>query len=164
MIEYVGGHWVPFTATAPLDAEQWSVVDAYASFSSAVLAVYAERSTAPLATVTSPQSGAPAMFARFLAKGVDPESLYTSATVEQVSISGCRAKLVLELSYPGGRSLRYVSSWVKPFDRAAFPRHAAGGAKGPSRARLAALLRAQHAPWLFVGDNRVGGVTTPCGV
>jgi hypothetical protein len=56
MEEYVAGHWVRFTSPHALSPEQWSVVDDYAKFSSAALAVYATRSVAPLATVISPQS------------------------------------------------------------------------------------------------------------
>ncbi|MDA8314174.1 MAG: hypothetical protein M0010_03225 [Actinomycetota bacterium] len=158
---YVGGHWVRFTSRRPLSAEQWSVVDDYANFSSAVLAVYATRSVAPLAPVVSPQSKVVAMFTRDLATGVDPEALYASATIEQVSISGCRARLTLELSYPGGRHLHYVSSWVRPFDRAGLSHRGPGGS---GHATLSALGADQYAPWQFVGDNRVGGVDTPCGI
>ena len=158
---YVGGHWVRFTSRRPLSAEQWSVVDDYANFSSAVLAVYATRSVAPLAPVVSPQSKVVAMFTRDLATGVDPEALYASATIEQVSISGCRARLTLELSYPGGRRLHYVSSWVRPFDRAGLSHRGPGGS---GHATLSALGADQYAPWQFVGDNRVGGVDTPCGI
>jgi hypothetical protein len=75
-----------------------------------VLAVYEARSVAPLDPVVSPRSRVVAMFTRDLAIGVDPEAPYASATVEQVSISGCRARLTLERSYPGGRRLPYVSS------------------------------------------------------
>lgn len=158
---YVGGHWVRFTSRRPLSAEQWSVVDDYANFSSAVLAVYATRSVAPLAPVVSPQSKVVAMFTRDLATGVDPEALYASATIEQVSISGCRARLTLELSYPGGRRLHYVSSWVRPFDRAGLSHRGPGGS---GHSTLSALGTDQYAPWQFVGDNRVGGVDTPCGI
>jgi len=143
MIEYVGGHWVTFTSTKALSVAEWNVVDAYANFSSAALAVYTTRSVAPLATVVSRQSKVTAMFARDLATGTDPESLYTKATVESVAIRGCRSKLTLELYYPGGRSLHYVSSWVRPFDRAALA-HAHAKHQVPSRtsspgASLAAL-------------------------
>jgi hypothetical protein len=120
MEEHVAGHWVRFTSRQRLSAEQWSVVEDYANFPSAVLAVYAARSVAPLAPVVSPQSRVVAMFTRHVAIGVDPEALYTSAMVERVSISGCRARLTLELSYPGGRRLHYGSSWVRPFDRTGF--------------------------------------------
>ena len=161
MIEYVDGHWVRFTSRQQLSAEQWSVVDAYANFSSAVLAVYATRSVAPLATVVSAQSKVTAMFTRDLATGINPEALYVSATVEQVSISGCRARLTLELYYPGGRRLHYVSSWVRPFDRVdlAHKRPETSGYSTPST-----FASNQYAPWQFVGDNRVGGVNTPCGL
>ncbi len=162
MEEYVGGHWVRFTSRRPLSAEQWSVVDDYANFSSAVLAVYSTRSVAPLAPVVSPQSKVVAMFSRDLTTGTNPEALYTSATVEQVSISGCRARLTLELSYPGGRRLHYVSSWVRPFDRAGFSQRGPGGSEHSTT--LSALAGDQYAPWQFVGDNRVGGVDTPCGI
>ena len=162
MEEYVGGHWVRFTSQHALSPEQWSVVDDYANFSSAVLAVYATRSVAPLDAVVSFQSHVVAMFTRDLATGTDPEALYARATVEQVSISGCRARLTLELYYPGGRTLHYVSSWVRPFDRAGLA-HKRPGASGHS-ATLAALAADQYAPWQFVGDNRVGGVDTPCGI
>lgn len=162
MEEYVAGHWVRFTSRQALSAEQWSVVDNYANFSSAVLAVYANRSVAPLAAVVSSQSHVVAMFSRDLATGVDPEALYTSATVEQVSISGCRARLTLELYYPGGRRLHYVSSWVRPFDRAGLAHRRPGASgRGPT---LSVLAADQYAPWQFVGDNRVGGVDTPCGI
>lgn len=57
MTEYVGGHWIPFSSAEPLSPAQWAVVDAYANFSSAALAVYSTRSVAPLATVVSAQSG-----------------------------------------------------------------------------------------------------------
>lgn len=93
MIEYVGGHWVPFTSAKALSATEWNVVDAYANFSTAVLAVYSTRSVAPLATVVSAQSKVTAMFARDLATGTDPEALYTKATVESVATRGCRAEL-----------------------------------------------------------------------
>ena len=161
MEEYVAGHWVRFVSPESLSTEQWSVVDDYANFSSAVLAVYATHSVAPLAAVVSPQSHVVAMFSHDLATGTDPEALYVGATVEQVSIKGCRARLTLELYYPGGRRLRYVSSWVRPFDRAGLSLRRRG-ASGPSA--LSALAADQYAPWLFVGDNRVGGVDTPCGV
>ena len=72
VINYVGGHWVPFTSAKPLSPAQWAVVDAYANFSSAALAVYATRSVAPLATVVSAQSKVTAMFARHLAAGRTP--------------------------------------------------------------------------------------------
>ncbi len=101
------------------------------------------------------------MFTRDLATGADPEALYASATVEQVAISGCRARLTLELSYPGGRRLHYVSSWVRPFDRAGLSHRRAGGS---GYSTLSALGADQYAPWQFVGDNRVGGVDTPCGI
>jgi hypothetical protein len=160
--EYVAGHWVRFTSQHALSPEQWSVVDDYANFSSAVLAVYATRSVAPLAAVVSPQSHVVAMFTRDLATGSNPEALYAKATVEQVSISGCRARLTLELYYPGGRRLHYVSSWVRPFDRAGLaPRRPGASGRRPS---LSALAADQYAPWQFVGDNRVGGVDTPCGI
>jgi hypothetical protein len=51
MTEYVAGHWVPFTAAKRLSPAQWAVVDAYANFSSAALAVYTTRSVAALAPV-----------------------------------------------------------------------------------------------------------------
>jgi hypothetical protein len=161
MEEYVAGHWLHFTSRQALSTEQWSVVDDYANFSSAVLAVYATRSLAPLQTVVSSQSQVVAMFSKDLESGTDPEALYSSATVEQVSISGCRARLTLELYYPGGRRLHYVSSWVRPFDRAGLPRRQPG-ASGDSTLRARAAD--QYAPWQFVGDNRVGGVDTPCGI
>lgn len=158
MSEYVAGHWIDFTSATALTPAQWSVVDAYATFSSAVLAVYTTHSVAPLATVVSPQSKVPAMFTRDLATGTNPEAVYVKASVLAVRITGCRASLALELFYPGGRRLHYVSSWVRPFDRASLAHH-------PNRAqRHAARAAAQHAPWLFVGDNRVGGVDTPCGI
>ena len=167
MAEYVAGHWVSFTSVKPLDAVQWTVVDAYANFSSAVVAVYATHSVAPLTTIVSPQSKVSAMFSRYLSAGRNPEALYDRATVESVAIDGCRATVVLELHYPGGRGLHYVSSWVRPFDRTVL----AGGKREPgdrgaaaSRRRLAALTGTQYAPWQFVGDNRVGGVDTPCGI
>lgn len=159
--DYVAGHWVPFSSTTTLSPAQWSVVDAYANFSSAALAVYTTRSVAALATVVSPQSQVISMFTRDLAAGINPESLYIRVTVESVAIHGCRASLTLELFYPGGRSLHYVSSWVRPFDRAGLDPHLPGlgrGATSPTRA-----VR-QYAPWQFVGDNRVGGVDTPCGI
>ncbi len=162
MEEYIAGHWVRFTSRQALNTEQWSVVDAYANFFSAVLAVYATRSVAPLTPVVSPQSHVVAMFTRDLAKGTNPEALYTSATVEQVTISGCRARLILELYYPGGRTLHYVSSWVRPFDRAALV-HKRLGPSG-RHSTLISLGADQYAPWQFVGDNRVGGVDTPCGI
>lgn len=166
MIEYVGGHWVPFTSAKPLSPAQWAVVDGYANFSSAALAVYTTRSVAPLATVVSAQSKVTAMFARNLASGTNPEALYTKATVESVAIRGCRASLSLELYYPGGRSTHYVSSWVRPFDKAAVGhRKQTAVRRSPTQsASLAALTATQYAPWLFVGDNRVGGVDTPCGI
>ncbi len=162
MEEYVAGHWVHFTSRHALSSEQWSVVDDYANFSSAVLAVYATRSVAPLDVVVSPQSHVVAMFTRDLSSGIDPEALYMGATVEHVSIIGCRARLTLELYYPGGRTLHYVSSWVRSFDRAGLA-HRRAGASG-KRSGLSALAADQYAPWQFVGDNRVGGVDTPCGV
>ena len=165
--EYVGGHWIPFTARHPLDSAQWAVVDAYANFSSAALAVFETRSVAALATVASAQSGVTKMFARDLAAGRDPEALYTRATVEAVAIRGCRASLTLELYYPGGRSLRYQSSWVRPFDRAPRghgERRRADVGSSPSRAATAEPAIPQHAPWQFVGDNRVGGLDAPCGL
>jgi hypothetical protein len=117
MEEYVAGHWVRFISRQPLSSEQWSVVEDYANFSSSVLAVYAtSRSVAPLAPVVSPQSKVMAMFTHDLATGVNLEAPYVGTTVEQVSISWCRARLTLELSYPEGRRLHYVSSWVRPFD------------------------------------------------
>ena len=161
MEEYVAGHWVRFTSRYALSAEQWSVVNDYANFSSAVLAVYSTRSVAPLATVVSAQSKVTAMFTRDLATGVNPEALYASATVEQVSISGCRARLTLELYYPGGRRLQYVSSWVRPFNRAGLSHHRTSTS---GHFTLSASVADQYAPWQFVGDNRVGGVDTPCGV
>jgi hypothetical protein len=112
------GHWVQFTSRWPLSVEQWSVVETYATFSAAELAVYATHSVAPLAPAVWPQSKVVAAFTRDLATGADPEVLYISAMVERVSISGCRARLTLALSHPGGRRVHYVSSWVRPFDRA----------------------------------------------
>jgi hypothetical protein len=159
--EYVGGHWIPFRSSTGLAPAQWAVVDAYASFSSAVLAVYSTHSVAPLATVASSSSMVEAMFTRDLASRVNPEALYDQAVVESVSIHGCRARLSLLLTYPGGRSLHYVSSWVRPYDRAALARrrHSSGAS-----AFVSAPAVNQYAPWLFVGDNRVGGVDTPCGI
>jgi len=167
MTEYVGGHWIPFRSAKALSPAQWPVVDAYANFSSAALAVYSTRSVAPLATVVSSQSKVTAMFSRDLAAAKNPEALYTKATVEVVAIHGCRASLSLELYYPGGRSLHYVSSWVRPFDRAGLARTTNTGVAGSTSARhggLAALAATQYAPWQFVGDNQVGGVDTPCGI
>jgi len=166
MTEYVGDHWVPFTSAKPLSPTQWAVVDGYANFSSAALAVYTTRSVAPLATVVSAQSKVTVMFARYLVSGTNPEALYTKATVESVAIRGCRASLSRELYYPGGRSLHYASSWVRPFDRAAFGhrRQTAAGRSPTQSASLAALAATQHAPWQLVGDNRDGGVDTPCGI
>jgi hypothetical protein len=88
------------------------------------------------------------------------------ATVTAVAIHGCRASLTPDLYYPGGRSLHYVSSWVRPFDRAASatPKPARPGSPSVTRRSLAALGTTQYAPWQFVGDNRVGGVDTPCGI
>ncbi len=166
MTEYVAGHWVQFTAAKRLSPAQWTVVDAYANFSSAALAVYTTRSVAALATVVSAQSKVTKMFTRDLASGTNPEALYTRATVESVAIHGCRASLTVDLYYPGGRSLHYVSSWVRPFDRAGFARakQPVTGATPPHSDSLSALAATQYAPWLFVGDNRVGGVDTPCGI
>ncbi len=145
---------MPFISAKALSATEWNVVDAYANFSTAVLAVYSTRSVA--------------LLARDLATGTDPEALYTRATVESVAIRGCQAKLNLELYYPGGRSLHYVSSWVRPFDRAtlahAHAKHQVPGRASPPGTSLAALAATQYAPWQFVGDNRVGGVDTPCGI
>jgi hypothetical protein len=167
MTEYVGGHWIPFSSARALSPAQRAVVDGYANFSSAALAVYSTRSVAPLATVVSAQSGVTKMFARDLAAGKNPEATYTKATVEAVAIHGCRASLTLELYYPGGRSLHYLSSWVRPFDRAALPhasRHFAGSTSSSHGGDLVALAATQYAPWQFVGDNRVGGVDRPCGI
>lgn len=166
MTEYVAGRWVPFSAPDGLNQAQWAVVDAYANFSTAALAVYSTRSVVPLITVISPQSKVTGMFTRDLASGKNPESLYTKVTVTAVAIHGCRASLTLDLYYPGGRSLHYVSSWVRPFDRAAVA-HRKAGRPGPASVTnpsLAALAATQYAPWQFVGDNRVGGVDTPCGI
>jgi hypothetical protein len=166
MTEYVAGRWVPFSAPDGLDQAQWAVVDAYANLSTAALAVYSTRSVAPLVTVISPQSKVAGMFTRDLASGKNPESLYTKVTVTAVAIHGCRASLTLQLYYPGGRSLHYVSSWVRPFDRAAFA-HGKAARPGPASVTSpspAALAATQYAPWQFVGDNRVGGVDTPCGI
>jgi len=69
MTEYVGGHWIPVSSAKPLSPAQWAVVDGYANFSSAVLAVYSIRSVGPLATVVSAQSKVTAMFARDLVFG-----------------------------------------------------------------------------------------------
>jgi len=161
-MEYVGGHWIPFISAKPLSAAQWAVVDAYANFSSAALAVYADHSVDPLATVISPQSKVTKMFQKFLAEGKDPEALYAKAVVESVSISGCRARLTLELYYPSHPPLHYISSWVRPFNKALF--HGSKAAQS-SRAHVASGKGvAQYAPWLFVGDNRVGGYQAPCGV
>ncbi len=93
VVEFVGGHWIAFSSAKPLSLAQWAVVDGYANFSFAVLAVYATHSVAPLETVVSTQSKVSSMFAHDLALGTNPESLYTRATVEAVSISGCRARL-----------------------------------------------------------------------
>ncbi len=171
MDEYVAGTWVPFTSTSPLNAEQWSIVNAYANFSTAAMDVYVDHSVAPLATVVSSQSHVTGMFSRYLAKGVNPEALYTRATVEQVSIHGCRARLSLELYYPRGRKLYYVSSWVRPFNRANFEHahnqvYKLSGDQSGSVAgnQQATASLGQHAPWQFIGDNRVGGVDTPCGI
>jgi len=164
MTEYVAGHWVPFASAKALDPAQWAVVDAYATFSTAALAVYTTRSVASLATVVSAQSGVTKMFTTDLASGTNPEALYTRATVESVAIHGCRASLTVELYYPGGRSLHYVSSWVRPFDRAALANQHRQGPKARQGGSLTALAASQYAPWLFVGDNRVGGVDTPCGI
>lgn len=165
MTEYVAGRWIPFSAVTPLSPSQWSVVEGYANFSSAALAVYTMHSVAALATVVSPQSGVVQMFTRDLATGKNPEALYIKAIVESVAIHGCRATIALELYYPGGRSLHYVSSWVRPFDPAGHTpakQHLPRGATG--RGSLAALESTQYAPWQFVGDNRVGGIDTPCGI
>lgn len=168
MTDYVGGHWIPFTSPQGLTQAQWAVVDAYANFSSAALAVYSTRSVAPLATVVSAQSKVTSMFARDLASGTDPEALYIKATVESVAIRGCRASLTLDLYYPGGCSLHYVSSWVRPFDRAALApahaKHQVPGRTSPPGASLTASAATQYAPWQFVGDNRVGGLDAPCGL
>lgn len=166
MTEYVAGHWIPFTSTKLLSPTQWAVVDAYSYFSTAALAVYTTRSVTPLATVVSSQSKVTAMFTQDLATGKNPEALYTKATVESVAIHGCRASLTLELYYPGGRSLHYVSSWVRPFDRAALAhtKRPATGQLTNQPGGLASLSATQYAPWQFVGDNRVGGVDTPCGI
>lgn len=166
MTEYVAGHWVRFTAAKRLSPAQWTVVDAYANFSSAALAVYTTRSVAALATVVSAQSKVTTMFIRDLASGTNPEALYTRATVESVAIHGCRASLTVELYNPGARSLHYVSSWVRPFDRAGIARAKppVTGATPPRSIGLSTLAATQYAPWLFVGDNRVGGVDTPCGI
>lgn len=165
MTEYVAGRWVSFSSPDGLDQAQWAVVDAYANFSTAALAVYSTRSVAPLATVISPQSKVTGMFSRDLASGKNPESLYTKVTVTAVAIHGCRASLTLELYYPGGRSLHYVSSWVRPFDRAGIAhRKTARSASAGLNRDVTALAASQYAPWQFVGDNRVGGVDTPCGI
>jgi hypothetical protein len=166
MTEYVAGRWVPFSAPGELDQAQWAVVDAYANFTTAALAVYSTRSVAPLVTVISPQSKVTAKFTRDLASGKNPDSLSTKATVRAVAIHGCRASLTLDLYYPGGRSLHYVSSWVRPFDRAASatPKPARPGPPSVTSRSLTALETPQYAPWQFVGDNRVGGVDTPCGI
>jgi len=164
-MEYVGGHWIPFTSAKPLSTAEWAVVDAYANFSSAALAVYADHSVDPLATVISPQSKVTKMFEKFLAEGKDPEALYTKAVVESVSISGCRARLTLELYYPNHAPLHYISSWVRPFNKALFHGSRAFKAAQSSRAHVGSGKGvAQYAPWLFVGDNRVGGYQAPCGV
>jgi hypothetical protein len=110
----------------------------------------------------SPRRG-PLTAAASISKGADPEALYTRVTVEQVSISGCRARLALELYYPGGRRLHYVASWVRPFDRSGISHDRPRASLG-QHPTLGALAADQYAPWLFVGDNRVGGVDTPCGV
>jgi hypothetical protein len=166
VLEYVAGRFVPFESAHPLSPAQWAVVDAYARFTTAAVDVYVARSTAPLLTVVAPRSPVTRMFARLLATGEDPESLYVGATVEQVTITGCRARLVLELRYPNGRALRDVSSWVRPFDRIdgrLGPRPA--GVSAPSRgSRHEQVAAVEHAPWLFVGDNRVGGTHAPCGI
>lgn len=165
MTEYVDGHWIPFTSSKPLTAAQWEVVDADANASSAARAVYATRSVAPLATVISPQSTVTAMFTRDLASGTDPEALSTTATAEAVAIHGCRARLALVLSCPGGRTLHDVSSSVRPFDRKFLATTSSPSARTrETHGTLAAVASTQVAPWLFVGDTRVGGVDTPCGI
>jgi hypothetical protein len=166
MTEYMAGRWVPFSAPGGLDQAQWAVVDAYANFTTAALAVYSTRSVAPLVTVIFPQSEVTGIFTRDLASGKNPESLYTKVTVTAVAIHGCRASLTLDLSYPGGRSLHYVSSWVRRFDRAASatPKAARAGRPSVINPSPAALETTQYVPWQFVGDNQVGGVDTPCGI
>jgi hypothetical protein len=167
-LEYVGGHWVPFISLKPLSKAQWAVVDAYADFSSAVLAVYTDHSVDPLATVISPHSRVLTMFQKFLTEGKNPDSLYRKAIVESVNITGCRARLTLELYYSNRPSLNYISSWVRPFNAAIL-----GRSKGLSISQSSGVHVKppvfpkdieQYAPWLFVGDNRVGGYQAPCGI
>lgn len=96
------------------------------------------------------------MFTRDLASGTNPEALYTTVTVESSALHGCRASLILE---------HYLSSWVRPFDRAEpGAKQPVTGSAPPRSGNLSALAATQYAPWLFVGDNRVGGVDTPCGI
>lgn len=73
-------------AAKRLSPAQWTVVDAYANFSSAALAVYTTRPVAALTTVVSAQSKVTAMFTRDLASATDPEALYSTVTVESVAI------------------------------------------------------------------------------
>lgn len=165
-IEYIAGHWIPFTSNKALDTAQWSVVDAYANFTAAALAVYTTRSVASLATVVSPQSKVTNMFEKDLASRISPEALYTEAAVKSVSIHGCRASLALILHYPNGRRLNYISSWLRPFDTS-IPGlvHHRGSLLSPPKAGASdSAASNQYAPWLFVGDNRVGGLDTPCGI
>lgn len=159
-LEYVDGHFVPFVADHPLSSADWAVVDAYARFSTAALEVYHDRSVLPLADVVAPTSKVTGMFQRYLAEGKNPEALYAKAEVLSVTITRCRAELVLDLTYPGGRSLHYVSSWVRPFVRSA----AATTSTASTTGQRKAPPPAQWAPWLFVGDNRVGGASAPCGI
>lgn len=110
-----------------------------------------------------------AMFARDLAIGSDPEALYTKTTVESVSIRGCRSKLNPGLYYPGRTepALRVVVG--RPFDWAAaaglaHTKHQVPGRTSPPGASRGALAATQYAPRQFVGDDRVGGMDTRCGI
>jgi len=166
MTDYVGGHWIPFTSAKPLSPAQWAVVDGYANFSSAALAVYSTRSAAPLATVVSAHSGVAKMFTRDLASGKNPEALYTKATVEAVAVHGCRASLTVELYYPGGRSLHYVSYGCDPSTRPGSP--TSPRASQARRPRSAAAWP----PWRPPSTPRGSSPTTtgsarwthPCGI
>lgn len=117
MVEYVGGNWITFSSLKPLTSKQWSVVNAYANFSSAVLMAYKLRSVDPLFMVASAQSKVTFVIAKDLASGQNLPTLYSKVLVESVIIHGCRATMFLKLYYSNGRQLNYISSWVKPFNK-----------------------------------------------
>jgi len=111
-LEYVDGHFVPFSTTHPLSSVQWDVVNAYARFSTAALQVYQDHSVLPLADVVSSTSKVSSMFQRFLDAHTNPEALSTRAQTE-CATARTVGPLALRRRQPRGRgdsTLRHLTS------------------------------------------------------